>query len=98
MYISKEGHPTACPDAGAGLYVKTREGQALQVAIPEGQIAYQLGEVAQVGCLQQFVPRNPALNGTNVTSGVCNTGPIWRASMRDTTLCESAMYDQDAHR
>uniref|UniRef100_A0A7N0TC31 Non-haem dioxygenase N-terminal domain-containing protein n=1 Tax=Kalanchoe fedtschenkoi TaxID=63787 RepID=A0A7N0TC31_KALFE len=37
-----------CPDAAAGLYIKTRAGQIVKVVYGEDDIAYQIGETTQI--------------------------------------------------
>ncbi|GFH32487.1 DIOX_N domain-containing protein, partial [Haematococcus lacustris] len=37
-----------CPDPAAGLYIRNRRGQVVQVAIPADHIAFQVGEALQV--------------------------------------------------
>ncbi|GFH11399.1 DIOX_N domain-containing protein [Haematococcus lacustris] len=41
-------HVVACPDPAAGLYIRNRRGQVVQVAIPADHIAFQVGEALQV--------------------------------------------------
>ncbi len=48
MYTSRGGEQAELPDSEAGLYVETRKGRTVQVRIPPGHIAYQVGEVVQV--------------------------------------------------
>ena len=45
----------ACPDAAAGLYIKTRAGETVHAKIPRDAMAFQIGECAQImsgGALQ----------------------------------------------
>eukprot|EP01132_Coremiostelium_polycephalum_P007971 gene7971-9804_t len=37
-----------CPDSGAGLYARTRDGKEVKVIIPKDCIAYQIGECSQI--------------------------------------------------
>lgn len=48
MYFDKEGKIIPCPDPAAGLYIRTRQGKTVRVAIPSDCIAFQIGECAQV--------------------------------------------------
>jgi isopenicillin N synthase-like dioxygenase len=66
MYTSLEGEHDVRP-AGvekAGLYVRTRKGVVLQVKLPPGCLAYQIGETSQIhtGGLLQATPH--AVKGT----------------------------------
>ncbi|KAJ8442372.1 LOW QUALITY PROTEIN: hypothetical protein Cgig2_018628 [Carnegiea gigantea] len=44
----KDGVEVACPDAAAGLYVKTRSDQIVKVSYGEDEIAYQIGETTEI--------------------------------------------------
>lgn len=48
MYLDSHGNIVDCPDAKAGLYIKSRTGQLVHAKIPENAIAFQVGETAQV--------------------------------------------------
>ncbi|KAL4443947.1 hypothetical protein ABPG75_011684 [Micractinium tetrahymenae] len=48
MYLTAAGEPTACPDPAAGLHIRDRSGQVVQVAIPEEHIGFQVGEAMQI--------------------------------------------------
>ena len=49
MYFDKDGNEIpSCPDPKAGLYIRTRQGRTVRVAVPSDCIAYQIGETAQV--------------------------------------------------
>lgn len=48
MYVNSEGEEVPCPDDNAGLYVKTRDGGVVQAVYPADQLAFQIGEAAQI--------------------------------------------------
>ncbi len=48
MYFDAEGREIPCPDPAAGLYIRSRQGDTVRVAIPSDCIAYQIGETSQV--------------------------------------------------
>lgn len=56
MYLDAEsGTPTTNNDPSAGLYIRGRHGQLIKAAFPADQIAFQIGETAQIhsgGALQ----------------------------------------------
>jgi hypothetical protein len=68
---SGEALAQGCPDAAAGLYIKTRSGQTVRAPIPPGSLAFQIGECAQIqsgGALQATphwvqAPRGAASEG-----------------------------------
>lgn len=41
----------ACPDPGAGLYIRNRQGRFQKIAIPPDALAFQLGETSQARSL-----------------------------------------------
>jgi hypothetical protein len=93
MFASEDGHPTDCPDPQAGLYVKARAGQLQRVLIPEGHIAYQLGEVAQVSQPPSaLIPLTSCFQGSHYHPTHCLPGSLRWASVRHTTLRESAEH------
>ncbi|KAJ9183395.1 hypothetical protein P3X46_007257 [Hevea brasiliensis] len=46
--FKREGVETPCPDSAAGLYIKTRTDQIVKVVFGEDEIAYQIGETAEI--------------------------------------------------
>ena len=48
MYFDSNGKEVSCPDDKAGLYVRIRSGETVQVKIPSDCIAFQIGETAQI--------------------------------------------------
>eukprot|EP00161_Ancyromonas_sigmoides_P014336 TRINITY_DN3726_c1_g1_i2.p2 TRINITY_DN3726_c1_g1~~TRINITY_DN3726_c1_g1_i2.p2 ORF type:complete len:192 (-),score=55.44 TRINITY_DN3726_c1_g1_i2:88-663(-) len=48
LFFSPSGEIGACPDPAAGLYIRARDGRAVKVAVPDGALAFQIGETAQV--------------------------------------------------
>jgi len=65
LYLNSNGHVVDCPDANAGLYIKSRNGTLVHANIPENAIAFQVGETAQIhtGGLLQATPH--AVRGSN---------------------------------
>ncbi|KAI7841449.1 hypothetical protein COHA_004844 [Chlorella ohadii] len=47
MYLDAAGQPAACPDPGAGLHIKDRAGNVVQVQIPPTHLGFQVGEALQ---------------------------------------------------
>lgn len=70
MYMDDAtGDEVPCPDEEAGLFVRTRQGQVVRVVHPEGALAFQIGETAQIhtgGVLQA----TPHAVGATATPGV----------------------------
>mmetsp|Transcript_21617 Transcript_21617/g.30286 ORF Transcript_21617/g.30286 Transcript_21617/m.30286 type:complete len:138 (-) Transcript_21617:196-609(-) len=58
MYLDKDGVPMECPDASAGLYIKSRCGKVIQVKLPFNSLAFQVGETMQIhtGGILQATP------------------------------------------
>jgi isopenicillin N synthase-like dioxygenase len=55
MFMDENGNIVENTDKDAGLYVLNRKSETIKVAIPVGNIAFQIGETAQIhsgGCLQ----------------------------------------------
>ena len=48
IIIKFTGNPVANPDPQSGLYVKKRNGQGVQVKIPQDYLGFQIGETSQV--------------------------------------------------
>lgn len=48
MYFDAEGQQVPCPDPGAGLHVRSRNGDVLHVKPPADCMAFQIGESAQI--------------------------------------------------
>ncbi|KAG8635791.1 uncharacterized protein LOC110602839 [Manihot esculenta] len=46
--FKREGVEIPCPDSAAGLYIKTRTDQIVKVVFGEDEIAYQIGETAEI--------------------------------------------------
>lgn len=75
------------PDAVAGLYVRTRRGTTVRVALPADCLAFQIGETAQVhsGGVLQATPhcvRAPATRGVGRATLAVFMEPEWDAPMR----------------
>lgn len=47
MYM-KKGAEIFCPDLAAGLYVRTRNNQIVRAVFGEDELAYQIGEIAEI--------------------------------------------------
>lgn len=58
MYFDAAGNPIPCPDPDAGLFIRSRGGQLVQVSMPPDALAFQIGETAQVhsGGILQATP------------------------------------------
>jgi hypothetical protein len=58
MFFDKDGNQISCPDAKAGLYIRTRHARTVKVNVPGDCIAYQIGEAAQIhtGGILQATP------------------------------------------
>ena len=48
LFFDEDGNQIPCPDPAAGLYIKSRNGESVQVKIPADCIAYQIGECMQI--------------------------------------------------
>eukprot|EP00756_Hemistasia_phaeocysticola_P042229 Hpha_TRINITY_DN16958_c1_g2::TRINITY_DN16958_c1_g2_i1::g.55036::m.55036 len=48
MYLDAKGEEVPCPDAQAGLYIKSRNGRLVRVCLPPGSLAFQIGETSQI--------------------------------------------------
>lgn len=48
MYLDRNGMEVPSPDEHAGLYIKTRQGGVVQAVYPADQLAFQIGEAAQI--------------------------------------------------
>ncbi|XP_052304951.1 uncharacterized protein LOC7476258 isoform X2 [Populus trichocarpa] len=46
--FKRDGVEIPCPDSIAGLYIKTRTDQIVKVVFGEGEVAYQIGETAEI--------------------------------------------------
>lgn len=46
--FKRDGVEIPCPDSTAGLYIKTRTDQIVKVVFGEGEVAYQIGETAEI--------------------------------------------------
>jgi len=58
MYINHNGEEVPNPDPNSGLYVISRNGKQVKVAVPKDHLAFQIGETAQIhsGGLLQATP------------------------------------------
>lgn len=58
MYLDSAGKFVKCPDDKAGLYIKSRNGALVHAKLPEGAIAFQIGETSQIhtGGILQATP------------------------------------------
>lgn len=60
MYLDDNGEQIECPDKKAGLYIKSRGGDTIQVELPSQHncLAYQIGETTQIhtGGILQATP------------------------------------------
>lgn len=90
MFLNPQGVEVENPDPGAGLYIKTRTGGIVQVKFPGDQLAFQIGEAAQIhsGGLLQATPhavRGPS--GESKSEGISRNTfavfmqPMWNTSM-----------------
>lgn len=66
MFLDADGNQVENSDPDAGLYVRNRKSELIKVSIPVGNIAFQIGECAQVhsGGLLQATPH--AVRGSNI--------------------------------
>jgi hypothetical protein len=48
LYLDGDGDVVDPPDPEAGLYIKSRDGRLVRSMIPEGAVAFQVGETAQI--------------------------------------------------
>ncbi|KAL2329329.1 hypothetical protein Fmac_022756 [Flemingia macrophylla] len=46
--FTRDGEEIACPDSGAGLYIRTRNDQIVKVVYGKDDIAYQIGETTEI--------------------------------------------------
>ncbi|TKW25973.1 hypothetical protein SEVIR_3G155600v4 [Setaria viridis] len=46
--FTKDSVEVPCPDSAAGLYIQTRDNQVVKVVFDEDQLAYQIGETAEI--------------------------------------------------
>uniref|UniRef100_A0A6U1X1B8 Non-haem dioxygenase N-terminal domain-containing protein n=1 Tax=Trieres chinensis TaxID=1514140 RepID=A0A6U1X1B8_TRICV len=69
MYIDVSGTEIKCPCDKAGLYIKSRGGDLVQVLIPDDCLAFQVGETMQIhtGGVLQATPH--AVHGCHPKSG-----------------------------
>lgn len=70
LFFDADGNAVPCPDPDAGLYVFSRTGEPVKVAIPADALAFQIGETAQVasGGVLRATPhfvRAPAVPGVS---------------------------------
>mmetsp|Transcript_302 Transcript_302/g.847 ORF Transcript_302/g.847 Transcript_302/m.847 type:complete len:376 (+) Transcript_302:209-1336(+) len=74
MYLDADGRPVDCPDPSAGLYIKSRSGRLVRAAVPEGALAFQVGETTQVhtGGVLQATPH--AVRGCRRAGGNAGEG------------------------
>jgi len=70
MYLDARGREIPNPDPNAGLYIRSRSGELVRVHIPQGGLAFQIGETAQIhsGGLLQATPH--AVRGADGFPGV----------------------------
>lgn len=70
MYLDSNGNIVECPDAKAGLYIKSRNGKLVHAKLPANALAFQVGETAQIhtGGLLQATPH--AVRGCKGSSNV----------------------------
>ena len=86
MYFDADGKDVPCPDAEAGLYIRTRQGKTVRAVIPADCVAYQIGETAQVhtGGILQATPhcvRAAAAEGVSRGTLAVFMEPEWDAAM-----------------
>ena len=74
IYMNEEGEEVPCPDPNAGLYIKSRAGELVQVSVPADSLIFQVGETAQIhtGGILQATPHavrgcSPGASNTNVS-------------------------------
>ncbi|KAK9370557.1 hypothetical protein V1509DRAFT_616164 [Lipomyces kononenkoae] len=74
MYLDEVNDPTQeldkSPDPEAGLYIRSRNGEIVKVAIPRDCLAFQTGEALQVVTENQFRAVPHFVKGSNAT-GIC---------------------------
>ena len=58
MYFDNKGKQVPCPDAAAGLYIRSRSGERVHVNLPPTACGFQIGETSQIqsGGLLQATP------------------------------------------
>ncbi|KAK9455711.1 hypothetical protein V1511DRAFT_498506 [Dipodascopsis uninucleata] len=68
-----ESELDACPDAKAGLYIRNRAGDIVQVQIPRDCLAFQTGQALQVVTQNQFKAVSHFVRGSDVPGIARNT-------------------------
>lgn len=46
--FTRQSQEVACPDAGTGLYIRTRDNHVVKVAFEDDKLIYQIGEAAEI--------------------------------------------------
>uniref|UniRef100_A0A0G4F2K0 Non-haem dioxygenase N-terminal domain-containing protein n=1 Tax=Chromera velia CCMP2878 TaxID=1169474 RepID=A0A0G4F2K0_9ALVE len=82
MFFNEKGEEVECPDAKAGLYVKSRTGEVVRVVTPPGCLAFQIGEAEQLmtGGILQATPhcvRPPSKKGVSRSTLAVFMEPEW---------------------
>jgi len=96
MYITKTGNIIPSPDPKAGLYIRSRHGKMVRVSIPSNNLAFQIGETAQVhsGGLLQATPhcvrgaQGPQSEGVSRETYAMFMEPMWDEKMMIPEGCD----------
>lgn len=77
MYLDENGNEVDNTDPDAGLYIRNRKSQLIRVKIPKDNVAFQIGETAQVhsGGFLQATPH--AVRGSKVPNVSRNTFAVF---------------------
>lgn len=86
IYFDADGKQVPCPDANAGLYIRSRHGETVRVSVPADCIAFQIGEASQVhsGGVLQATPhyvRAPDAPGVSRGTLAVFMEPEWDTPM-----------------
>lgn len=88
--FSRNAEEIACPDSVAGLYVKAQNNEVVRVAIGEDELAYQIGETAEILsghrlCATPHCVRAPSMDkaiGVARSTFVMFMQPNWDKNLR----------------
>jgi len=89
MYQDASGAEVDNPDPDSGLFIKNRDGEVVQVGIPRGHLAFQIGESSQImsGGVLRATPHCVTGASGPGTAGMCRNTfavfmqPRWDADM-----------------
>lgn len=86
QYYDATGRAIPCPDPAAGLFIRARNGDLVQVSMPSDCLAFQIGEASQIhsGGVLQATPhcvRAAAAPGVSRATMAVFMGPHWTQAM-----------------